>query len=382
MFHVDGLNLISSVLNALEPSQEPTGFTDHERKLERIASKWLQYKPKSVTIYFDAFFPSSKVSERASRRQRTLRRLQTFHQVVQPADLMARWLFSNHPDIKIVYTGMEAEDEIMQGIYERGTNDRHFIFSSDSDLFTFQMPSAHAIEIVPVAGHSLGTRGAKTINLGNVQRSGIVPKRYRKPMPLERIGTTVVADRPMRSIVELVNIARSTGRFTANTSIVYNPGSISPFDIGVDLRRCAYGATIERFFPGEHPIVYEESQKGPLLVTKELDPVLGQDLKLASRAVCETPLSVILRVELMQLKKRYKITDVEIAAILRYVADLSHGVHIASSKTLHSRIPVLYPLLLAFLVSMEQFCVANGGQPVSRGLLWKTSPFGLSSYLP
>lgn len=295
---------------------------------------------------------------------------------------MARYLFTNHPEIKIVYTGMEAEDEIMQRIYEqRQTKKRHFIFSSDSDLFTFQVPFAHAIDIVPIVGHILKRKGAYSINLGYVQRSGIVPKIYYKQLPLERTGTTFEADRPMRAVMELVNVARATGRFTANTTLVYNPANIDPFDIGIELRRCAYGATIERFFPGEHPIVYEETQEGPQLVTKELDPVLGPHLELATRAMCETPLSCILGVELMRLRDKYEITDVEVVAVVKYVEALSHDVPIPISETLHERIPVLYPLLMAFLVSMEEFCMANGGQPVSGGLMWKSSPFELSSYL-
>lgn len=381
VFHVDGLNLMSNVVHDVNTKRKDGILDDYERKLERITGKLLQYKPKSITVYFDAFFPPSKVAERASRRHRKLKELHSYRQVLLPADLMARWLFAHHPDIKIVYTGLEAEEEILQGIYEQRSMDRHFIFSSDSDLFTFQMPSAHAIDIVPLAGHTLGRRGAHTINLGRVQRSSIVPKKFQKQMPLKRIGTTVVADRPMRYIVELVNIAKSTGKFIANTSLLYNPGNISPFDIGLEIRRCGYGATIERFFPGDHPVVYEEGQDGLQLVTRKLDPILGQDLALASRVICETPLSGLLELDLLQLQQKYCITDVEIVALMRYVEDLSHGLGITTSQTLHPRIPVLYPLLVAFLVSMELFCMANGGQPVSLGLLWKITPFDLSSYL-
>lgn len=381
VFHVDALNLMSNVIYSVKPVGRTGILKDFERKLKGVTYSLLRYNPKSITMYFDACVPYKKLPLRAARRHRKLKELDSFRQVVLPADLMARYLFKHHPKIKIVYTAMDAEDEIMQEIYEDDSPDHHFVFSSDSDCFTFQMPSERLVDIVPVVGRSLESKGAKTVDISKVIQKGAVKDIYRREMPITRTGTAVVADRPMRSVMELVNLARASGKFIANTPLLYNPANISPYDMGVKLRRCGYGATIEKFFPGKHPTVREETQEGPKLVTNELDPILGQDLKLVTQAVGSIPVSIYLENELKLLRKKYDITDAEIRALGKYVRDLGRRKDVEAESTLHERIPVLYPLLMAFLVSMEQFRMASGLPSVSRKVLWNTSPYELSSYL-
>lgn len=73
MFHVDGLNLMSNVIDAVRPNRQTGILEDYERRLKVITLSLLQYNPKSVTVYFDACLPSEKVSVRASRRLKNSR---------------------------------------------------------------------------------------------------------------------------------------------------------------------------------------------------------------------------------------------------------------------------------------------------------------------
>lgn len=383
-FYLDGLNFLHGVSDKVEGHKKSAPYTEFIRRLRQRIKMLRKFSPHSITLVIDAICPTKKFPIRVKRHTARLGRLVP-RQCIGSNMLMVAYILENDSDIQIVYSGSEAEDEIMKYIDENSSHRRRqFVFSDDSDIFCFDIHNSSNVEVVPLSGQTLIPSQMSTINLGEVLKSGAVPKSLIRKPPIPRLGETITnVQKPERSCLEFINSGRVYHKFQDCCGPLYSPSTLAaPYIAGVDLRRAAYGIMIEKGqFKDPQDIQVEEwAQNDGKMELSLRRPILGQNLELIRQIVNTVPIPVIICEQLEEIQDQVQISSQEIQAIGLYLRDLIQGKGMELVELSPNAIK-LSTLLKAVLVSLSRFIVADGGQRNDYNLVWHVTPWELSNYL-
>lgn len=385
-FHVDGCNF----LHMNKQTYAHTGTRGFIQALNQHV-EWLRMlKPRSLTFYFDAAIPLSKIPTRLGRHRRLIFST-NFDAGILLSDLGIEELVPKLPHIDMIMTGCETEDFIMYTLAKNSPLERkNFVFSSDSDCFTFTLPDPENVDIVPIKDCEQWSMLNKSYKMSEVTRSGHLTPYMHEPQPPEAetfVNPTNVSRRGM----EFLNTLKTTGE--CNMFLPVLPFIVyDPYLIGQTYRRAAYKAMALRCGVKDERTVAEYRQQGNLCLSVEIQTADQQELEEAENQL-EEPIVQLLMRDIKDFSKldssvtkrrRYGLSDLPpdvYPRIERYLEQIVLSDDLAVAGAIKDPLPTekafadkLCVYLLALVVSIDTLSFALLRENVTHMLKWKLHP--------
>ena len=274
------------------------------------------FEPNSVTFVYDAFIGKEKLEVRLERKRAKLYR-DGFRNV---ANCLTRTIAEHFPEVKVLYSGSEAEDYIMDSISRKQHCHRYqFVISNDSDFYRYAINNKNNVYIVPIT-EGIG-KWTETIHLPQaIQR---VDRDLIIHTPIEIEGETYVASGCYkRALYELINCCKyfnelfiTLDQIICSMDIPAAYNAYPFYDCGSLFRQMFYGMIWEQHFNTKKELleakVTEWQQVGTSLKSCENDIMTGEELKLTSEKL-----------------KKMEVTDIFQEYFVLYIKDHELDEHI------------------------------------------------------
>lgn len=349
VFYVDVMNLFHDIGEQAE-RRRPDPKNKDVRIIEIIEQELAYFRrlnPSKIYLVADAYFPVDKIPIKVARKRA---RLWAQKKPTVIASVF-RWLVQqNFADIELIFSGLEGETAIMQHIYETTQLTRtikKFIFSDDSDIYTFNLPDKSTVYGVPLKARF--TMGADTICMQDAWHS--VNGRYHVALPIEQIPESVSNPKGrILSLIETVNLIAYNSMFTVFILAFPTPYITNAAFIGERYRRVKNAHILNLYFHGRDMEISEYLENGFDIVCQKVEKASPEEVKAVFRDILTVPMPTLIYNEFKRTQAEHNFSDAEIDAIYRFCTDTLHGKAktgtAPSFRTLQAK-DLLYHLLLA-----------------------------------
>lgn len=350
IFYIDALNLFHDVGEKV--TRRPSVTNDKEARVIAVIERDLAYfrrlKPSKIYLVTDAYFPVDKIPVKVARRQQQL--------FAQKAPHMARyavgWVMKqNFADIELIFSGLEGETAILQHIYETSEQTKNcakFIFSNDSDTYTFDLPNKRLVFGVPL-GDNIHSRGADVICLQDAWR--LIPSEHRVALPIKQIPESVFnPKKQILGLIETVNLIAYDNIFCVFITNCPTPYASNASFIGDRYRRVKNAHILNMYFHGRDMEISEYVEDGFHIVCQKAKKASPDEVKAVMRDVLTLPAPTLVYNEFKRTQSDHNFSDAEIDAIYRFCNDILLGKvqtgRVPSSRTYQAK-ALLFHLLTA-----------------------------------